>query len=363
MPRPRPPHVRSAPAPASALVGVVGVVGVVLLGGLGCASKAASAGNGSGGMTAVDPPRLSSELPAPAGGGVARPTGAAGNLRVLDWAGFKAAVTYTFDDTNSSQIAHYQDLKALGVRMTFYLITSKPEINDPVWVQALHDGHELANHTQSHLQVATAADVAAGQRLLESKFGVKVWTMAAPFGNLGYEPIATRRYLINRGVRDGVVAPNDASDPFNLSCYVPPQGAAASAFDAEVDSARAAGGWRIVLVHGFTGGTDAAYHPVSIDAFTASVNHAKSLGDVWIDSVVNIGSYWRGQKAFSAARPTTSGSETTWTWTLPANFPPGKFLRVTLDGGTLIQGGRPLTWDEHGYYEVALDPGSLTLAP
>jgi hypothetical protein len=37
--------------------------------------------------------------------------------------------------------------------------------------------------------------------------------------------------------------------------------------------------------------------------------------------------------------------------------------RVTVDGGTLWQDGAPLPWDGHGYYEVALDAGNLTLAP
>ena len=325
----------------------------------GCGNNSGNAG----GITAVTGGAPASDLPAPPSTGVPRPSGTAGNLRVLAWAGFTAAVTYTFDDTNSSQIAHYADLNGLGVRLTFYLITGKSEINDPVWPQALLDGHELGNHTQSHLQMGTAADVDAGQQLLESKFGIKVWTMAAPYGDPSYEPIATTRYLVNRGVSDGLVAPNDSSDPFNLFCYIPPMGALAGDFNAEIDAAHAAGKWRIVLVHGFIGGTDSAYQPVSIDEFTAGVNHTKSLGDVWIDSMVNVAAYWRGQKAFAATAPATTGSDTTWTWTLPANFPPGKFLRVAVDGGTLTQAGHALAWDPHGYYEVALDAGSLTLSP
>jgi hypothetical protein len=58
-----------------------------------------------------------------------------------------------------------------------------------------------------------------------------------------------------------------------------------------------------------------------------------------------------------------SGSDKTWTWKLPANFPPGKFLRVTVPGGTLKQNGATLPWDPHGYYEIALDAGSVTVSP
>jgi len=43
---------------------------------------------------------------------------------------------------------------------------------------------------------------------------------------------------------------------------------------------KSAGRWKIVLVHGFTDGTDGAYQPVSITEFSAGVTHAKSFGDV-----------------------------------------------------------------------------------
>ena len=48
---------------------------------------------------------------------------------------------------------------------------------------------------------------------------------------------------------------------------------------------------------------------------------------------------------------------------MPDHFPPGKYLRVTVAEGTLTQGGQTLTWDDHGYYEIALDAGSVTLGP
>jgi len=326
----------------------------------GNAGAGGTSGSGGSGWT----PGGSSMLPVPPGSGVAQPAGTPGNLTVLNWAGFKAAVSYTFDDTNSSQIANYAALQALGVRMTFYLITNKTtELNNPVWAQAVLDGHELGNHTRSHQMTGTAEDVDGGDMDLRQKFGITVWTMAAPYGSTTYVPLAATRYLINRGVNGGTIAANGNTDPFNINCYVPPAGAPATAFNAEIDSGRSAGGWKTVLVHGFNGGSDGAYQPVAIEEFTAGVEHAKSLGDVWIDSVVNVGAYWRAQKMFSTLTPTTSGSATTWTWTLPEHFPPGRYLRVKVDGGTLTQGGQALAWDDHGYYEVALDAGSLTLSP
>src|SRR5262245_2795056 len=68
------------------------------------ASAAPVAGSAGGSSKPAPIVRGPSGLPVPPGGGVPRPNGTPGNLKVLDWAGFTAAVSYTFDDTNSSQI-------------------------------------------------------------------------------------------------------------------------------------------------------------------------------------------------------------------------------------------------------------------
>jgi hypothetical protein len=48
----------------------------------------------------------------------------------------------------------------------------------------------------------------------------------------------------------------------------------------------------------------------------------------------------------------------------PAHFPPSKYLRVTIGGGTLTHGGRRAPMGEpRVHYEVALDAGSLTWSP
>jgi Polysaccharide deacetylase len=301
-------------------------------------------------------------LPAFGSGGFSQPAGTPGNLSVLDWAGFKGAVTYTFDDANQSQVSNYPALQALGVHYTFFLIGNKIAANVNAWKQAVADGHEIGNETQTH-STPSLQDVAAGDQTIRSTLGANVYTMANPNGDTSYTPFAQQFYFLDRGVANGLMLPNAPSpDPFNLFAFIPPTSAPASAFNSQVDSARSSSGWRVFVVHGFTGGTDGAYQPVDIAQFVAAVNYSKGLGDVWIDTFANVGAYWRGQLAFSGAAVGHAGSGQTWTWTLPSHFPPGKCLRVKVDGGTLAQNGTPLVWDTHGYYEVSLDAGSLTLS-
>lgn len=325
------------------------------------AGGTSTGGTSSGGAGPGEPTACG--IPAAGAPGVAPPSGAADGLTVLDWAGFAAAVSYTFDDANSTQIQNYDALQALGVGMTFYLQTGKSEAADPVWAEAVADGHELGNHTQSHGQTASAGDIDAATEFILDRFGVTAYTMAAPYGDASYVSFAESRFLINRGVNGGRITPGGNSNPFNLPCHIPAEGASADAMNSVIDATRTAGAWQIVLVHGFTGGSDGAYQPVALDAFLSHVEHAKSFGDLWIDTVVDVGAYWIGQKLVDAAEPASAEGGTTWSWVLPDHFPPGKCLRVTTNGGTLTQSGAPVAWNDHGYYEISLDAGNVTLAP
>jgi len=313
-------------------------------------------------------------LPFPPRSGVPRPAGRLGGLKVLDWAGFNAAVTYTFDDSLESQISSYPQLQATGVRMTFYLI-GYGDHNSPIWAQAAQDGHEIGNHTQHHC--LANGDLCGGNwagsneleydqctNHIKQQYGVEtVWTTAAPFGDPRYEAPASTRFLLNRGVWQGQIAPNDTTNPYDLPVHDPGAGESSSTLDSFIDLAHASNKWQIFMFHSLLPGQ--GYHPVAVADVTASIDHAKSMGDVWIDTMVNVGAYWLGQQAITnATSEEYSGQyfdETVVSWTLPAHFPTGKFVRLTVTGGTLEQNGHVLPWNEAGFYEVALDPGSLRI--
>lgn len=338
--------------------------------GTGGASGSAGTGGSAGGGEAAP-----TELPEPPGDDdLAAPSGDPGGLEVLDWAGFDAAVSYTIDDSQPSQVAHFPELDATGVRMTFYLNPSNNWIAsyDATWQAALAAGHELGNHTVNHCHADLSgcnanlgtvdAEIDDCSSYITTKLGQpEVWTFAFPFGDTGFESYAKTRFLLARGVGSGMIAPGDATDPFNLPIVAAAGSETAEVFSEDIDVAVEQGRWLIFLFHSILPTADNWYAGVDIGSITGSIAHAEEAGNVWLDSVVNVGAYWVGQRLVEEALAGSDG--TTLSWTLPPFFPRGRKVRVVVDGGTPSQDGTPLEWDGHGYYEVLLDAGSLTLGP
>lgn len=344
----------------------------------GSAGKAGAGGGGAGGGAggAGGTPLAvgASGYLAAGSSGQAAPTGAGTTVTVLPWAGFKGAISFNFDDANQTQIDHYKDIQALNdqgnnARFTFYLITGKSnEMKSPVWAQALKDGHELGNHTQSHAQTANTSDMDAAETFIKNNFGVTAYSFAAPYGDGSYVTAAKGKYLTNRTAGDsGGIAFTDDSDTrqYTLPCIIPGPDSSTAAMTSPINQAVTAGKWTTLLIHGFMGGKDGAYNAVQFDNWAAAVKWAKQQGNIWVDTVGNVSAYWIAANKFSKLKPTTSGSDKTWTWKAAdfgPLFPAGHYLRVKTDGGTLKQGSTVLKWDDHGYYEVSLDAGTLTLS-
>lgn len=285
-------------------------------------------------------------------------------LEVVNWAGKQAAISYTFDDGTATQVSNYTTLNNLGVPFTFYLVTnwSGTTNNINLWKQAILDGHEIGNHSHTHPQAGTGSELDNATNYIQTNLGVKPLTMAAPYGDTSYKSHAQTRFLFNRGVNGGSIAPNGNVDRYDLPTFIPATGADKNALDAGVNTAVNQGRWQIVLIHGFTGANDSPYQPVPLDAFLQHVQGQRDSGKVWIDTLLNVGAYYLAQKLLNETQPIMSGEGSTWSWTLPQFFPEGRCLRIR-SNGRVLQNGQPVAEHPNGYYDISLDVGSVTVAP
>ena len=203
----------------------------------------------------------------------------------------------------------------------------------------------MANHTQDHNDATLTAgngqsDVDQCDSTLKPSLGVTAYTFAEPNGTAGWETPAMVHHFLSRGVADGLMMPGDeTTTPPNNSTATSRRRARRPAPSTPKSTARdTGGGWRVILVHGFTGGNDSAFQPVDI----ANTRPASCTPRA---SPTSGSTRWCSRRLLARSERVQQGDEddsgnsTTWTWTLPANFPPGKYLRVTVDGGTVTQNG------------------------
>jgi hypothetical protein len=273
-----------------------------------------------------------------------KPTGAAGGLTVLDWAGFKGAVSFTFDDNMTT--GSYSKFKATGAHVTLFVTAAMS--NYAGYTGAPAAGDEIGNHTTTHTSSGNTNDFQTMQATIQSSYGVTAYTGASPNGDASWVTPSKSFFIANRGVSEADIAARSATvDLFNLPAYIPTSGAGAKDMGTHIKS----GIWKVFCVHGWA---SPAYNPISESEMLSTMTTAVS-GGYWTESMENVAAYFLGQRGISASSTTNA------TWTLPAHFPPNMCVRITTTGGTVTQKGAEVPWDSHGYYQISLDALEVTV--
>ncbi len=303
-------------------------------------------------------------------------------LEILDWAGYEAAATYSYDDGQPSHLDHWEALKATGVPMTWYLWTGVggSARYDAVWKDALANGHEVANHTRSHKRISEYAsdkaivkDIDDCATYLRERIGLEETpSFAYPFGETQWKNYFDRasdgegnteaRFLLARTVRGGRVQAKSKIDPLLLPIFSVDGNHNEKDFIRELDTALNEKSWTIFMFHSILPG-DNWYAGVSLESILISLSHAQHGQKTWLDTVEAIGSYWFAARIFREITPVAHNGGLRWEWELPATFNSGHYLRASIAGGKLFQNGEILPQHKAGFYEIALDTGSLEWQP
>jgi hypothetical protein len=99
-----------------------------------------------------------------------------------------------------------------------------------------------------------------------------------------------RRRRARARVSLSIEATNDGTDPLALPTTAALGGESASVFSGDLDAARTAGKWVIFVFHSILPTSSNWYANVDVASITGSIDHGKSLGDMWLDTLAKRGS-------------------------------------------------------------------------
>jgi peptidoglycan/xylan/chitin deacetylase (PgdA/CDA1 family) len=225
--------------------------------------------------------------------------GIAAPYEVGTWQGFRtAAVSYTFDDNCSNQLAVAVPMfNQFNFNLTLFTVINW----GPNWTglqAAAMKGHEIASHTMSHTSLNTLSDSLQTIELKNSQAsidahitGQKCVTIAYPNCNVGNTSIIQQYYFAAR-ICSGVIERSTPTDFMRISSIIcGTQGLnTVSDIKSRADAAVSSGGWCVYLIHAID--NDAGYSPIPSDTIRASLIYLKANPDkFWVTSFGNVAKY------------------------------------------------------------------------
>jgi peptidoglycan/xylan/chitin deacetylase (PgdA/CDA1 family) len=291
---------------------------------------------------------------------------------VVPWNGHPAALSLTFDDGDPSHLdVALPELNARGIKATFFLIGNKTDRKDD-WRKVIASGHEIGNHSLDHLHTADLktfrdleAQVVGAQNVLQKEFGVSLYTYAYPFTETTPEMTAlvAKTHLLARGgwgqgQKD--LKPDQEPDWMNLPSKMTETNLPLSTYVSWLDDDLRDGAWTIITIHGLEG-TPWGYQPISRKVFTQLLDEAQKR-NLWIDTLMRVGSYFRAQKILEKASVETRPGEARFIWKVPGTFPLGTQLRIQVPPSWgPVQKGKELVKGSDGNFILEFNQGEVTL--
>jgi oligosaccharide reducing-end xylanase len=239
---------------------------------------------------------------------------------VGNWPGFRtAAVSYTFDDDCSNQLAIAVPMfNEFGYKLTLFTVTSW----GPNWTglqNAASVGHEIASHTVTHPSLGglTIADqtteLANSQSVINSHItGQQCITLAYP-NCVPSDQTLTAQYYIAARHCQGYIEANTPSNFYQISSLIcGNQGSVLTAadFNAKFVNTAASKGWCVYLIHGID--SDGGYSPLPSATLRASLQYLDARRNTfWVSTFANVVRYIRERNDVSVMELSNSGDSIT----------------------------------------------------
>ncbi len=272
----------------------------------------------------------------------------AGPVTTVPWDGHTGAVSFTYDDARDGQIPNLiPQLDSLKIKATFEIAarsvgTFIPRLNS--WLQVAKNGHELANHTYSHVSINTLSDAAIADtvRVMAAylrSLDTSIQSVTFAYPNCNVPGTTTGKNGVNaenfiaRGCGGATYAwGTQPSDWMNIQGLIVTNNVTTSA-TSELSSAKTNNTWASIIIH------DVVNPPPDIYSMTPANNlvilQAGVSNLLWIDTYSRIGSYYRAHFTMDTATAITVTGGWNLAWTSPhPKMPKSVLLRVKLAAAT-----------------------------
>ena len=229
-----------------------------------------------------------------------------GLYEVASWQGFRqAAISYTFDDNCSNQLAVAIPLfNEYGFRTTMFVPSSW--VKDWSGLQVAADrGHEIASHTVTHTNLGSltadqqTAEFKNSQDMINAHIKGQVCrTIAYPYCAPGNDSICASYYIAARHCQ-GYVESKTPSDFMKISSVT--TGSVSSVqtvgdFNRKVEKADSINGWCVFLIHSID--NDGGYSPTQSAVLRSHLDYIKQHSDrFWVAPFGDVVRYIRERDA------------------------------------------------------------------
>ena len=285
----------------------------------------------------------------------------AGPITTVPWDGHPGAVSFTFDDSEISQLNNLGEYfeKNQDIKVTFFMTGGMNAGNQSKYFPMAEKGHEIGNHSKSHDDLTKSginlkSEITDYKYDLEQRSGAEVVAFATPYCyyNDAVEAEIAKAHIVNRNCQGATKYKWDEEpvwERISSDCY---QGNTQQS-KGNMSEAKQKNAWTVQLNHGVDGAGFG--YGITPSDMIAIMDEAKAQG-LWRAPMGRVAAYYRAHFVIDKATSTNidGGFKVTWTSPHPA-MPKSVPLRVKIegaDGKTVKQKGKEIQAESDGSYVI-----------
>ncbi|MBR4784926.1 MAG: polysaccharide deacetylase family protein [Fibrobacter sp.] len=281
-------------------------------------------------------------------------------ITTVPWNGHPGAVSFTFDDSEISQLNNLGDYfeKNQDIKVTFFMTGGMNAGNQSKYFPMAEKGHEIGNHSKTHSDLTKSnnlkSEITDYKYDLEQRSKAEVVAFATPYCyyNDAVEAEIAKAHIVNRNCQ-GATKYKWNEEPIweriSSDCY---QGNTQQS-KGNMSEAKQKNAWTVQLNHGVDGAGFG--YGITPSDMISIMDEAKAQG-LWRAPMGRVAAYYRAHFVIDKAAATDIEGGFKVTWKSPHSAMPKSVpLRVNIEGAegkTVKQKGKEIQAEEDGSYVI-----------